>query len=169
MVQEEKQHQVSKQEKERKRKNDDLKPASNPVLKEKKEGHKDRKVDKEEVKSPPKVSKGKTVTAGESYKTSLAAAKKRDAVVLLDDEDDEDDRPYKKRLVGRNNVRPPLPPKLARSPKKKEDDDPTFSDYSKQSDDGTFSATDDDDPFASEGEKEDSTVCFLVYTMKCFL
>jgi hypothetical protein len=89
------------------------------------------------------------------------------AEVYLEDEDDDDERPYRKRVVGRNNIRPPLPHKLVvRSPKKKEEDDPTFSDYSKQSEDGTFN---DDDVFGCEKVKEDSTVCFLVYTMKCFL
>jgi hypothetical protein len=52
----------------------------------------------------------------------------------------------------------PLPAKLVRSPRKKVDDDPNFSDYSKPSDNGTFSDGDDDDPFASKGKKEDSTV-----------
>ncbi len=97
------------------------------------------------MKPLPKISKGKAVTVAGSTKTSKPMSKKRDAVVLLN----EDDRPYRKH-VGHNNVRPPLPVKLVRGPKKKEDDDPTFSDYSKQSDDGTFSGSDNDDLFGSK-------------------
>jgi hypothetical protein len=108
-----------------------VKPASHPTKKEKKEGHKKRKVDKEGVKPLPKVLKGKAVTAAESTKLT---SKKRNALVLLDDEDDEDDednRPYRKHLIGQNIVRPPIPDKLARSPKKKEDVHPAFSDNNK--------------------------------------
>ena len=148
-----------------------MKPASTLVKKEKKEGHKKKKVDKEELKPLCKVSKGKAVTVAESTKTSKLTLKKRDAVVLLDNDDDEDDRPYRKCLISQNNMRPPLPAKLMRSPKKKEDDGLTFSDYSKQSDDGTFSGSDDNDVFGSEEVKEDSTVCSFFYVMlfvNCF-
>ncbi len=180
-------------------KKDEGKPASNPVKKEKKKGHAKRKGDEEEVKPHPKLFRGKVVelAAVNSTKTSKPASKKRDVIatfdekddefegkggaedvkppaskkkvaeVYLEDEDDDDERPYRKRIIGRNNIRPPLPHKLVvRSPKKKEEDDPTFSNYSKQSEDGTF---DDDDVFGCEKVKEDSTICFLVYTMKCFL
>ncbi len=118
------------------------------------------------MKPLPKVSKGKVVTVAESTKTSKPMSKRRDAVVLLDDEDD---RPFWKSVIGQNNMRPPVPAKLVRSPKKKEDDVPNFSDYSKQSDDGTFSESDANDVFGSKELKEDSMVCSLLYSVMLFV